>query len=43
MIEYLMCDMTFASVRYTALLEDGTIFQKRGFDKQLFEFAIDEG
>ncbi|XP_039140546.1 70 kDa peptidyl-prolyl isomerase-like [Dioscorea cayenensis subsp. rotundata] len=29
-------------IRYTAMLEDGTIFEKLGFDGELFEFVIDE-
>ncbi|ONK60180.1 uncharacterized protein A4U43_C08F15240 [Asparagus officinalis] len=29
-------------IRYTALLEDGTLFEKVGFDDKLFEFAVDE-
>ncbi|KAL5988266.1 hypothetical protein ACLOJK_036029 [Asimina triloba] len=31
-------------VRYTAMLEDGTLFEKKGFDGEgLFEFVVDEG
>ncbi|KAG1341813.1 peptidyl-prolyl cis-trans isomerase FKBP62 [Cocos nucifera] len=28
--------------KYTAMLEDGTVCEKLGFDKELFEFVIDE-
>lgn len=40
---FLTCDLTLGSVRYTAMLEDGTIFEKLGFGNELFEFVIDEG
>ncbi|KAJ0967699.1 hypothetical protein J5N97_024616 [Dioscorea zingiberensis] len=29
-------------IKYTAMLEDGTIFEKLGFDGELFEFVLDE-
>lgn len=31
------------AVRYTAKLEDGTVFEKKGSEEELFEFVTDEG
>lgn len=35
--------LTSHVVRYTGSLEDGTAFEKFGFDGEPFEFIIDEG
>lgn len=32
-----------SAVRYTAMLEDGTVFEKKGFDEGPLEFITDEG
>ncbi|KAJ6822804.1 70 kDa peptidyl-prolyl isomerase-like [Iris pallida] len=31
-----------ARIRYTAMIEDGILFERRGFNDELFEFVIDE-
>nr|XP_019709874.1 peptidyl-prolyl cis-trans isomerase FKBP62 isoform X2 [Elaeis guineensis] len=35
-------DGEMVRIRYTAMLEDGSVFEKVGFDEELFEFVIDE-
>lgn len=31
------------AVKYVAKLEDGTIFEKKGHNEELFQFVTDEG
>lgn len=41
---YLKTDFLNAcAVKYVAKLEDGTIFEKKGDEEELFQFVTDEG
>ena len=38
-----MLYVQISAVRYTAMLDDGTIFEKKGFDEGPLGFITDEG